>query len=145
MAARTFADRNPILLIFAGQVPNRYDSDQRVFAGRGHVRVESSRGVDIQAWICGQVQVAVDAFEILFIIISKKKGVRTKQFVLAIDPPEEAHDRAGVALAGHALGKTILWDQVLVHIRQVGVCEDDIRIQALTVLEQDAPGATALT
>ena len=57
---------------------NRDDGGQGILSLRSHGWVEPRRGVDIKIGIGGQAQVAVDALEILAIIVRQEKCMRSK-------------------------------------------------------------------
>src|SRR3990172_7087672 len=106
--------------------------------GRRHGRVEPRRGVDVKTGVGGQAQVPNDALKVLAVIACQEESMRAECLIGLIHPPEETNDRTGESLALQLSGDAIPRQKILVYVWQIGVGEDDIRLQTAAIREIDS-------
>ena len=139
MLARPVSDCTPILIPILGHVTDGYDGDEGILPLGGHGRIKPGGRVDIQAGIGRQVQVAYDAFKIQAVVIRQEKSMRAEGFIWLIHTPEKADHRAGEAFLGNFSSQVVLWQELLVNVRQIGVRQDRIRFELLILCKLDTP------
>src|SRR5512143_3026285 len=96
--------------------------------------------MDIKTGIGRQARASLDALEILAVIVRQEKRMRAEIRIGLVHSPEEADHRAGEALTRQGFHHPILWKQMLVYIRQVGIGKHHIRIEARAVGKQNTSG-----
>lgn len=87
MSTRLVPQHSPILHPVFAQMPNRDDRRQGIMVSGGHGWVKPSRGMKVKAGIGGHAQVALDALEVLPVVIRQEKRMRTEVGISPIQPP----------------------------------------------------------